>query len=191
MSRQRPLLRRARATRGEIEIRNAREIYSNRFGTLYDDDVLFKDGVEGRYIRFLWHCRQTVAVLPVLEDGRYLLLQNFRHAVREWVLEIPKGFTGDDADAETAARRELIEETGLVAARIETLQTLYGDPGFIGTPTELFIALGCTPAQAPEPEAEETIGELIALSPTEARTAIADGRVRDALTTVAILRGPD
>lgn len=99
---------------------------------------------EGRYFRFLrqgnWEsiqpkCFSDVAlIVPLLNDGRLLLIEQYRIPVAAPVIELPAGLVGDEThlrgeSIETAARRELIEETGYEAASIDILSQGPPSPG--------------------------------------------------------------
>jgi len=108
--------------KGEIEIIREQPVYENQYGILYDDEVIFPSGVSGKYIRFLWKAPYSVAVLPVIENDRIALISSFRHGLRGWTLEIPKGFGKPDIPPKKVAQLELIEETGLSCKRIHKLR---------------------------------------------------------------------
>lgn len=172
-----------RAADGEIEIVGENPVYENSFGTLYDDAVLFPSGAAGRYLRFNWKSAGSVAVLPVMEDGSIAMIRVFRHAVRRWVLEIPKGFCPLELTPEEAALRELREEMGIECRSLERLRQVWTDPGFIDKPTILFVARGCRIAHATTIEAQEAIAPP-EFHPLE---ALRNGQLEDAISLIALL----
>jgi len=73
--------------KGEIEIVQENEVFSNKYATLFDDDVIFPSGTKGKYLRFKWNAPYGVMVLPTDSDGNVLLIKNFRHENRSWSWE--------------------------------------------------------------------------------------------------------
>jgi len=124
-------------------------------------------------------------VLPRLNDGRVILIRNERPAVDAELLELPAGtIDGQESPAECATR-ELAEETGYRAGRIQPLLWFYSTPGIC---TERMHAFVATELVAGETEHEPT--ERIRVMPMEyedALAAIGEGRIVDAKTIVALL----
>jgi 8-oxo-dGTP pyrophosphatase MutT (NUDIX family) len=150
-----------RVTAGEIEIREVVEVYGNRFVRVYDDRVCFPSGREGRYFRLRWRAAFSVGVVPVTEDGAIILIDTFRHGARAWSLEIPKGFGEQGTPPEILARRELRQETGYVADRLEPLgPAVLEQPAVSDQAFHFFVAHGCRPVAAPTPEPQEAIGAV-------------------------------
>jgi ADP-ribose pyrophosphatase len=173
---------------GEIEILSAEEVYSNFFGTLFDDHVAFPSGKVGRYLRFSWRPKYSVAVLPILRDESILLLRVFRHALRNWSLEACKGFGENGADPKQVASNELLEEAGLRYSELRPLGFAYTDPGFIGTPCILFVAVGCYYGDTPSPEDTETLHVAGEFSRAEIMSMISANKVYDTVTSLLLLR---
>lgn len=130
--------------------------------------------------------RPASAILPLRGDGAVVLARQYRPAVGRTVAEIPAGGIDEGEDAETTARRELLEELGLEPGRVVDLGTVLLSPGTSAEALRLFAALDCREADRP-PEGEtievEVIGSLEA-----AVRLIADGSLPDAKTQVAVLR---
>ncbi len=127
----------------------------------------------------------AVVILPLLGDGRVCLIRNYRVAVCQTLVELPAG-TRDRAEnpAETA-RRELIEETGYRAQRIEPLTEFLMSPGILNERMHLFLATGLTPGES-APEAGEQIENMLVAWP-DALEMVRDGRISDAKTMLALL----
>ncbi|MEU8231554.1 NUDIX hydrolase [Actinoplanes sp. NPDC048967] len=97
-------------------------IYEDSFVIGVRDAVRFRDGRMGPYIRVLGAVAGTgAAVMPVLPDGRIVLIRHFRHDPRSWRWEIPRGFAEPGADGVTTAGRELTEELGVPVGQVELL----------------------------------------------------------------------
>lgn len=127
----------------------------------------------------------AVAILPVAGDGRLCLLRNHRFIMDEVLWEIPAGTLEPGEPVESAAARELAEETGYTAASWRKLAAFYPSPGVLSEKTHLFVATGLTPGQM-RPEDDEEMEPVLVLR-EEALNWVLDGTIRDAKTMVAIL----
>lgn len=130
-----------------------------------------------------------VAVIPVDASGAVLLLRNWRHALPGYFWEAAKGFIDAGETAETAALRELTEETGCVCppGRLVPLGTLAQEPSTLKARVALFAALDCR--RQPRPDHQEPgLGTPHAFPPAEAFRMAAEGTIEDAVTVVALLR---
>lgn len=126
------------------------------------------------------------AVLPVLADGRILLIRQFRPAVGGLVWEIPAGRLEPGESPEECVRRELAEEAGYAAGRLQALGGVWSAVGFCDEHVALFVARDLTPVPA-APEPDEII-EPVAMTLAEALELVAGGELRDAKTQIALLR---
>ena len=126
------------------------------------------------------------AVLPILPDGRVMLIRQFRPAIGKMVYEIPAGRLEPNESAQECAGRELIEEVGYAAAQIIHLGGFWSTVGFCDEYIHLFLGKDLTAKeQALEPD--EVI-ELCPMSLTEALAKIENGEILDSKTQLAILR---
>ncbi len=137
----------------------------------------------------------AVAIVPVTDDGRVVLLRQYRQALRAHLLEIPAGTLDVDGEGpEAAAHRELAEETGYAAGQLEHLATFDNSAGWTDERTHVYLATRLAENGRPdgfEAEHEEADMELVLL---DVRDAIADaraGRVTDAKTLVGLLLAED
>lgn len=127
----------------------------------------------------------AAVILPVLDDGRVVLIHNYRVAVGEELLELPAGTLDDAEPPETCAARELAEETGYRAGRLEPLVSFFSTPGILTERMHTFVATELRPG----PTARET-GEQIDVRPMEldeALAAVRSGRITDGKTILALL----
>lgn len=160
-----------------------RRLYEGRVVSLDVDEVEEPGGV--RATREVVRQRGSVAALPVLDDGRVVLIRQYRYAVDERVWEIPAGRIDPGETPEAGARRELEEEVGYAAESLEPLITFYTTPGFCDERMHLFRASGLRPVPA-RPEEDERI-EAALFTIEEARAMIARGEIREGKTLVALL----
>ncbi|KIE43834.1 MULTISPECIES: NUDIX hydrolase [Geobacter] len=139
-----------------------------------------------------WHTFQVVrhpggvGVLPLHGDGTVTLIRQLRPAVDDVLLEIPAGRLDPGEEPSACGRRELTEETGLTAERLESLGTILTSPGVFDERIHLFLAVGLTQGEA-TPEQYEEI-ETVRLPLAEALALAAEGGIRDGKTIAALLR---
>jgi ADP-ribose pyrophosphatase len=126
------------------------------------------------------------AVLPVHGDGTVSLIRQLRPAVDAVMLEIPAGRLSPDEPPAVCAARELLEETGITAANLIPLGTVYSSPGVFDEIIHLVAATGLSQGAA-QPEADEEI-ELLRLPLDQVLQMAADGRISDGKTMAALLR---
>lgn len=84
----------------------------------------------------------TVCALGITEDGRAILIRQYRHPIAETILELPGGFIDEGEEPSGAARRELLEETGHEFSSVEYLGKVAANPGVLNTYTYLYLARG-------------------------------------------------
>jgi ADP-ribose pyrophosphatase len=128
----------------------------------------------------------AVVIIPQLEDGRLMLIEQYRFAVGETLLEFPAGTLEPDESPLNCARRELIEEVGCRADHWRALGILYPSPGYCDEKQYLFVATGLMPEHAARDEDE--IIEVKHLTVQEVERAIADGALVDAKSIAAYAR---
>ncbi|HVF13607.1 MAG TPA: NUDIX hydrolase [Acidimicrobiales bacterium] len=148
----------------------------------------FADPSGGEFDRDVVHHPGAVVVVPVLDDGRVLLVRQFRAAIADDLLELPAGKRDVDGEpVETTAQRELAEEVGMAAGRLELLCEFYNSPGFCDEHSFLFLArdLRECPASAQGVEEENMTTETVSLSDVPAM--IADRRLVDAKSIIGLL----
>lgn len=124
----------------------------------------------------------AVAIVAWLEDGRVLLVRQYRHAARRHLIEVPAGRIEPGETPLAAARRELEEETGMRAREWRELTTFLPAPGFCSERITLFEARELEPGLADPDEDEEL--ELLRLLPSEVLQRTPDGKTLLALLWV-------
>jgi ADP-ribose pyrophosphatase len=125
-----------------------------------------------------------VAMVPLLPGNRVVLIRQYRFAVRGDLLEIPAGTLEPGEAPRRCAHRELMEEIGFRAGRLEKLAGVYTAPGFCNERIHLFIARDLVPERrAGDPD--ERIHSRVVPFATALRMAV-DGRIRDAKTIAGL-----
>lgn len=135
----------------------------------------------------------AAVVLALDDDERVVCVRQYRHPARRRFVELPAGLLDQEGeDPETVARRELLEETGYVAASWSHLATTYSSPGITSEVLHMYLARGLSltdpgAADAFVREHEEADMELIRVPFDDLVTAVVEGRVGDAPVINAVL----
>lgn len=156
-------------------------VFSGRLVTLKQETVRLPSGSTTE--REIVVHPNVVAVLPVLPDGRLVMVRQYRKAVERVLLEIPAGGIESGESPEQAARREMQEETGYTMGELTPLAAFYTSPGFTTEFMYLFKAHDLTPGTPTEVTDQL---EIELLSPEAAHQAIGDGQIADAKTLLAL-----
>jgi ADP-ribose pyrophosphatase len=126
----------------------------------------------------------AVGIVPILDDGRVVLLRQYRAAVDSYLIEIPAGTLEPNEVPTITARRELIEETGYRAEKIEPMIVIYSSPGILREKLHIFTAIGLTPGETALEDGED-IQHLI-VTWNEIRGMLARGEISDAKTLIGL-----
>ncbi|MGH3486261.1 MAG: NUDIX domain-containing protein [Nocardioidaceae bacterium] len=171
------------------EIRETARPYDSGFVSLRNDVLRDADGAD--FVRTVVEHPGAVGVLALDEDGRVLLLRQYRHAAEQRLLQIPAGLRdvpGEPA-AETAAR-ELAEEGEVQAATWRPLLTLMPSPGLTDERWAVYLAQELSPAPHDESfvaQHEEADMSVLWVPLDEAVRAALDGRIVDAMAATSLL----
>lgn len=165
-----------------VRVLSSRNLYRGRIVRLDLDRIVEPSGkeVEREIVR---HPGAAV-ILPVTADRRVILIRQFRYAAGETLLEVPAGTLDPGETPEQTAERELLEETGYHAGRLEKLAEFFPSPGILAERMHLFLATELEKREA-SPEEDESL-EVVEFS-WERALALEPGKdVRDAKTIVAL-----
>lgn len=146
-------------------------------------DSVLKDGREYPYSYIE---ERSCAVTLALYKGNIILEKQYRHALKAYELELPGGAIDCGEDPQTAAERELIEETGFQAKTMRPLGKYYLSPGTSTAACFLYVA-DCEKAAEPKREALEYI-DIVTAAPNEFDQMIKDGRFTQSMGLVAWLK---
>ncbi len=127
----------------------------------------------------------AVVILPLIDQQHVCLIRNYRVAVAQTLIELPAGTLEPSEDPAVTAHRELIEETGYRADKIDRLHEFFLSPGILDERMHLFLATQLTAGPA-QREPNEEIENLV-VSWSEAMQWVMDGTIQDAKTMVALL----
>jgi len=168
---------------------DSRRVYTGRVISLDVDMVRYPDGSSGE-LEMIRH-PGAAAVVPVASgagsgDPTILMIRQYRYATGGLLWEVPAGrLTVPGESPEECARRELQEEVGVIAGRLERLTTIWTTPGFTDEAIHLFVAFDLKPGSQAR-ESDEFI-EVVPLPISEVLQRIKAGEICDAKTVASIL----
>jgi ADP-ribose pyrophosphatase len=164
------------------EIISSEEIYDGKIISVVRDTV--REG-EKNYTREVVRHPGGAGVVPYFDDGTIALVSQYRHPTVRYVLEIPAGkIDPGERPAETAAR-ELEEELGIVAGRMQQLSEFYTTPGFCGE--KLWVFLATNLSETARSHEDDEIIEVVRLPFARALEMIASREIEDAKTIIGLL----
>jgi ADP-ribose pyrophosphatase len=165
------------------EVLSSKIIYDGPVFGVRQDEVIEPGGV--RTTRDMVTHFGSIVVLPVLPDGRILLIRQYRHAIGQFLWELVAGRVEKGENLLTAAKRELLEETGYTARRFRKLLRLFPTPGFLSEFMVIYAAEGLV-AGAAHPEEDERI-TVRAFTLREIEHWMKSGKLQDAKSFAGIL----
>jgi 8-oxo-dGTP pyrophosphatase MutT (NUDIX family) len=170
-------------------VRASRTPYASSFVSVVLDDVETPQG--GVMNRTTVHHAGAVGVVVLDDEGRVLLLEQYRHPVRARLLELPAGLLDIDGEPpQDAIARELAEEADLAASSWERLVTLQSSPGFTDERVEVYLARGLSPLPdeaRTERRDEEADMTAVWVPLEDAVGAVLDGRITNSLAVAGLL----
>ncbi len=167
----------------QARILRSKVIYKGPVFGVRRDEVLEPGGI--RTTREVITHPGSVVVLPVLPDGRILLIRQYRHATRRFLWELVAGRMERGDTPRRAAARELIEETGYRAGKFRVFLDLFPTPGFLEERMYILLAQELTSGDA-RPEVDERIISR-AFTCARLKQMIRRGKLRDAKTIAGLL----
>ena len=168
-----------------VELKNRKLVHRGSILDIYQDEMLLPNGKTENW-DYVEHRKGAAAVVPVLPDGRILMVSQYRHALGRMTLEIPAGSRDSvTEDMALCAARELEEETGYRAQKMEQLLSLRTTVAFCNERIDVFLARDLVPGEQHLDEAED-----ISVQPWELEELVARiyrGEIQDGKTVSAIL----
>ncbi|MBO8170606.1 MAG: NUDIX hydrolase [Bacillaceae bacterium] len=157
-------------------------IYDGKIIRVQVDDVELPSGKTAK--REIVRHSGAVAVMPITDDNRLVMVRQFRKPLDRELLEIPAGKLEPDEDPLDCARRELKEETGFTADSLHHIASFYTSPGFADEIIHMYRTEGLSAGEA-QPDDDEFV-EMVTLTLEEAFSRIESGDIRDAKTIMAV-----
>lgn len=155
-------------------------------GKVFDhqiDEIEYKSGNKG--IREIAIHPGGAVVIPVKDDGKIILVKQFRYPLQKTLIEFPAGKLEKGEDPLICATRELEEETGYKAKEIKKLGEIFTAPGYCTEILHIYSAKGLTPGNHNREEGELEM-EILELTIEEIEKMIISGKINDAKTIVGM-----
>ena len=143
------------------------------------DKIIYDSGNED--IREVILHNGGAVVLPVTNDGKIVLVNQYRYPFDEFMYELPAGKLEQNEDPKECATRELTEETGYTSDKISFLGKIYTSPGFCNEILYIYLAENLVPGDHDREEGEDGM-EVYELTMAEIDTMLAEGKIVDAKT---------
>lgn len=164
---------------------NRELMYKGSILDIYKDTMEFANGTKEEW-DFVSHRMGAAAVLPVLPDGRIIMVRQYRNALERETLEIPAGCRDSLTEhTKVSATRELEEETGYRSDNIEFLLSLRTTVAFCDEMVDVYLATDLQPGEQHLDEAESIDVEIYSLE--ELQKMIFEGKIQDSKTVAAIM----
>lgn len=128
----------------------------------------------------------AVLILPVANDGKLVMIRQYRPSIRQWIYEFPAGTLEANESPRACAERELAEEAQVRAEEWHSIGESLPAPGFCNETQHLFVARQLHPCSA-EMDADEVI-EVVHFSVSDVQRMIAENEIQDSKTIVAFCR---
>ncbi|HYK19611.1 MAG TPA: NUDIX hydrolase [Pyrinomonadaceae bacterium] len=164
------------------KIINSQKVFAGRVFNVTVDTV--REG-EVTYQREVVHHHGSAVIVPVFDDGTVVLVRQYRHPAVRYLLEVPAGTLADGERPDAGAARELQEELGLVAARLEKLSEFFVSPGFCEE--KMWIYLATELSEGKQLLDEDEVLEIVRMPIAEALEMITSGEIEDAKTIIGLM----
>lgn len=155
--------------------------YRGRILDLRVDTVRFPSGADKA--REVVEHKSAVAMLPVDDEGKIILVRQYRHAIDQDIFEIPAGIVEDGEDFRGSAVRELQEEIGYRPNHIEEIADFYSSPGYSTEKIRIFFVTELVQSKLPEDDDEYI--KVFKFTPEELEKLISEKQIADGKTLMA------
>lgn len=162
----------------------SRQVFDGVVVKLFVDEVELPNG--NKSIREIVRHPGAVCVVPVTDEGEVIMVRQFRYAFGEVLLEVPAGKLEPNEDPLAAALRELEEESGVVAGRVEHIGELYTTVAIFDERIQVYLATELTYKSA-HPDSDEFL-EVEKIPLKTLVDKVMNGEIKDAKTQIAILK---
>ena len=164
------------------KILSSQKVFEGRVFNVTVDTV--SEG-ELTYQREVVHHNGSAVIVPVFDDSTVALVRQYRHPAVRYLLEVPAGTLAKGERPEIGAARELKEELGLVAARLEKLSEFFVSPGFCEE--KMWIYLATELSEGEQALEEDEILDVVRLPIADALEMITSGEIEDAKTIIGLM----
>ncbi|PYS44682.1 MAG: ADP-ribose pyrophosphatase [Acidobacteria bacterium] len=164
------------------EFIDSKKIFTGRVFDVTVDTI--REG-DQTYVREIVHHRGSAVMVPAFDDGTIALVRQYRHPAVKFLLELPAGTLNEKERPEEGAARELEEELGVVAGKLEKLCEFFVSPGFCEEKMWLYLATDLK--ETKQRLEEDELIEVVRLPIDRALQMITDGEIEDAKTIIGLL----
>jgi ADP-ribose pyrophosphatase len=164
------------------KILNSQKVFDGRVFKVTVDTV--SEG-ELTYQRDVVHHPGSAVIVPVHDDGTVVLVRQYRHPAVRYLLEAPAGTLADGERPEAGAARELEEELGLHAERLEKLSEFFVSPGFLEE--KMWVYLATELSERKQKLDDDEVIDIVRLPMEDALEMIATGEIQDAKTIIGLI----
>ncbi|CAN5690927.1 NUDIX hydrolase [soil metagenome] len=158
------------------------EIFRGRIFDVTVDTV--REG-DQTYLREVVHHPGSAVIIPVFEDGSVALVRQYRHPALRYLLEAPAGTLNRGERPEEGAARELEEELGFVAGKLDKLSEFFVSPGFCEE--KMWVYLATEMIESQQQLEDDEILDIVRLPFTQALESITSGEIEDAKTIIGLM----
>ncbi len=166
-----------------MKITASKEVYSCSLFRVTEDEA--EDRTGWKMKRSIVRHRGSAVMMAVDAKSRVMLVKQYRLPANQFLWELPAGKTDEGETVLQAARRELIEETGLRAKKWKKLVSFFPSPGYVEEKMTIFLATGLTAGES-QPMEDERI-ETRWFTKKELRDMIASNKIIDGKTMIGFL----
>ncbi len=164
------------------QILNSVEAFHGRIFSVTVDTI--REG-DRTYEREVVHHHGSAVIIPIFEDGTIALVRQYRHPAVRYLLEAPAGTLQRGEVPEEGAARELEEELGVVAGRLEKLSEFFVSPGFCEEKMWVYLATELT--ETKQQLEEDEILDVVRIPFSQASSMITTGEIEDAKTIIGLM----
>jgi ADP-ribose pyrophosphatase len=164
------------------QILDSKEIFRGRVFDVVVDTI--REG-DKTYQREVVRHPGSAVIVPVFDDGTIALVRQYRHPAVRYLLEVPAGTLRRGEVPEDGAARELEEELGVVAGRLEKLSEFFVSPGFCEE--KMWVYLATELAETAQRLEDDEIIEVVRIPFSQALGMITTGEIEDAKTIIGIM----
>ena len=168
--------------REKAKVNKTKEIYKVKPFSFVVEDVILPNGTKAE-MAMVRHPGST-AIVPLFDDGMVAMTLQYRHAVRDYLLEIPAGTIDPGESPLTCAKRELEEETGLVAKEFVELINVHILPAYSDEKIYVYLARSFTKTE--QNLDQDEIIQVVKYPLEVTLQMVDDGRITDALTILSL-----
>jgi len=154
-------------------------------GRVFDVTVDTVREADKTYTREVVHHRGSAVILPAFDDGTIALVRQYRHPAVKYLLELPAGTLNNRERPDEGAARELQEELGLLAGKLEKLCEFFVSPGFLEEKMWLYLATDLK--ETNQSLEDDELIEVVRIPIRRALQMISGGEIEDAKTIIGLM----